>query len=476
MKQVPLLSSFVAVFFIDIRCFHFCSLNSNILIALYFCLLIQPLLIFFPAAASFNSSQQQLIVPLRSVRAQDQIPPICPSSSFSPNKLSFRRNISLTVTLQVGTPPQNVSMVLDTGSELSWLVCNQTQYYNYSTNRTTFDPTRSTSYSNISCSSPTCDTRTRDFIIPVSCDSDQLCHTTLSYADMSSAEGILASDVFRIGPSDRQGYDTVFGCMSSGFNSNPDEDASTTGLMGMNRGSLSFVSQMGFRKFSYCISGSDLSGLLLLGETNSTWLQAPLNYTPLVQISDPLPYFNRVAYTVQLEGIKVSNKMLSLTKSLLEPDHTGAGQTMVDSGTQFSYLLGPVYQALKAEFLNQTSGNLPVLDDPDFVFEGGMDLCYRVPINQTRLPELPSVTLIFHGAEMRVSGDPLLYRVPGEVRGNDAVYCFTFGNSDLLGVEAYLIGHHHQQNMWMEFDLLNSRIGLAQVQCDLAVHTLGLHV
>jgi hypothetical protein len=259
----------------------------------------------------------------------------------------------------------------------------------------------------------------------------------------------------------------VFGCMVSSFSSNSDEDSKNTGLMGMNRGSLSFVSQMQFPKFSYCISGSDFSGLLLLGEANFSWL-APLNYTPLIQISTPLPYFDRVAYTVQLEGIKVSDKLLPLPKSAFVPDHTGAGQTMVDSGTQFTFLLGPVYTALRSEFLNQTSGVLRVLDDPNFAFQGAMDLCYLVPLSQPTLPRLPTVTLVFQGAEMTVSGDSVLYRAPGQVRGNDSLYCFTFGNSDLLGVEAFIIGHHHQQDVWMEFDLQKSRIGLAQVRCDLA--------
>lgn len=267
---------------------------------------------------------------------------------------------------------------------------------------------------------------------------------------------------------------TIFGCMDSGFSSNTNEDAKTTGLMGMNRGSLSFVSQMGFPKFSYCISGYDFTGLLLFGDSNFTWL-APLNYTPLIQISTPLPYFDRVAYTVQLEGIRVGDRLLPLPKSVFEPDHTGAGQTMVDSGTQFTFLLGPAYTALRNEFLNRTTGVLRVLEDPNFVFQGAMDLCYRVPLNQTVLPLLPTVSLVFRGAEMTVSGDRLLYRVRGEVRGNDSVYCFTFGSSELLGIEAYVIGHHHQQNVWMEFDLEKSRIGLAQVRCDLAGERIGIH-
>ncbi|XP_057970985.1 aspartic proteinase PCS1 [Malania oleifera] len=404
--------------------------------------------------------------PILALPLQTQLIPSRSLAKLPPNKLPFHRNVSLTVSLAVGTPPQNVTMVIDTGSELPWLRCVKND-----TSLPRFDPTRSSSYLPVTCSSPTCTTRTRDFPIPVSCDSTNHCHATLSYADGTAIEGNLASDAFRIGSSDIPA--AVFGCMDSIASSYPEEDSKNTGLMGMNRGSLSFVSQMGFPKFSYCISVSDLSGVLFLGDANFSWL-APLNYTPLVQISTPLPYFDRVAYTVQLEGIKVSGKLLPLPKSVLVPDHTGAGQTMVDSGAQFSYLLGPVYTALRTEFLNRTSGILRVSDDPNFVFQGTMDLCYRVPLSQKSLPPLPAVSLVFQGAEMVVPGDRLLYRVAGRVMGNDSVHCFTFGNSDLLGMEAYVIGHHHQQNIWMEFDLERTRIGLAQVRCDWAARRLGL--
>jgi hypothetical protein len=261
--------------------------------------------------------------------------------------------------------------------------------------------------------------------------------------------------------------------MDAGYSSNQAEDSRTTGLIGMNRGSLSFISQMGFPKFSYCISGQDSSGLLLFGDAKYPWLR-PLSYTPLVQISTRLPYFDRVAYSVQLVGIKVANTVLPLPKSVFVPDHTGAGQTMVDSGTQFTFLLGPVYTALRNEFLKQTRGLLRVYNDPNFVFQGVMDLCYRVEVNRKILPKLPVVSLMFEGAEMSVWGERLLYRVPGMVRGGDQIYCFTFGNSDLLGMEAYVIGHHHQQNVWMEFDLEKSRVGLAEVRCDLASQRLGV--
>ena len=380
--------------------------------------------------------------------------------------LSFHHNVTLTVSLTVGSSPQTVTMVLDTGSELSWLHCKKLPNLN-----SVFNPLLSSSYSPTPCTSPVCTNQTRDFKIPVSCDSKKFCHATVSYADASSMEGNLATETFFVGGSAQPG--TVFGCMDSGFSSNSDEDSKTTGLMGMNRGSLSFVTQLGLPKFSYCISGRDSSGVLLFGEASFAWL-GPLKYTPMVRISDPLPYFDRVAYTVQLEGIKVGQKLLQLPKSVFVPDHTGAGQTMVDSGTQFTFLLGPVYTALKNEFMLQTKGTLTLLGYPSFVFQGAMDLCYRVPVTRTVLPALPAVTLVFRGAEMSVSGERLLYKVPNTVKGSDLVYCFTFGNSDLLGVEAFVIGHHHQQNVWMEFDLANSRVGFTDTRCDLASQRLGL--
>ncbi|KAH6777677.1 Eukaryotic aspartyl protease family protein [Perilla frutescens var. hirtella] len=406
------------------------------------------------------SSKSSLILPLKAKQIPSQ------SLPRPPNKLSFHHNVSLTVTVSVGSPPQQATMVLDTGSELSWLHCRKTP-----TTPLSFAPTLSTSYRPIPCSSATCTTRTRDFTLPVSCDPKKLCHAVLSYADASSVEGNLASDNFHLDASNSF-PGLVFGCMDSGSSSNP-EDAKTTGLIGMNRGSLSLVSQTGLNKFSYCISGRDSSGVLLFGDADFPWL-TPLNYTPLVQMSTPLPYFDRVAYTVQLEGIRVGGTVLPLPKSVYVPDHTGAGQTMVDSGTQFTFLLGPVYTALRNEFLKQTRMILKPLDDPNFVFQGAMDLCYRVEASRKTLPPLPAVALMFRGVEMSVGGEKLLYRVPGMTRGSDGVYCLTFGNSDLLGVEAYVIGHHHQQNMWMEFDLLKSRVGLAEFSCDLAAQKLGL--
>ncbi|KAL0866407.1 hypothetical protein Bca101_045525 [Brassica carinata] len=276
-------------------------------------------------------------------------------------------------------------MVLDTGSELSWLYCKQS-----STSTTPiFDHAKSSSYIAIPCSSPVCTTQTQDLPAPATCDKQaNLCHVAVSYVDGSSLDGNLAKETFGIGSWTRPAM--VFGCMDSSSS-----DAETiTGLMGMNRGRLSFINQISLLKFSYCISGSDSTGVLVLGEASLP----PLKYSPLVTKTDRLPYWDRFAYTVQFEGIQVGS-----TK-------------------------------------------------PDF-------------------SKLPTVSLMFRGAELTVSGEKLLYQVPG--LGSDQKYCFTFGNSDLAGFEVFIIGNVHQQNVWMEYDIANAQVGFANdVRCDQASQLL----
>ncbi|XP_072997498.1 aspartic proteinase PCS1-like [Typha latifolia] len=426
------------------------------------------LLLLLLASVELGVEAKPLILPLRSKKVQSLPIP------RQPNKLLFHHNVTLMVSISVGTPPQNVSMVLDTGSELSWLLCN-------GSSPSSFKPNASYSYRPLPCSSPTCQSQARDLPIPPSCDpsTSGACHVSLSYADASSYDGSLAADSFRLGGS-LSVPSALFACVSSAFDStSASASASTSGLLGMNRGALSFVTQTRTTRFSYCISDRDDSGVLVLGgvTTAAGGLRLSLNYTPLIQISLPLPYFDRVAYSIQLEGIRVSSTLLPIPKSVLVPDHTGAGQTMVDSGTQFTFLLGEAYTALKIEFLKQTKGILPVLDEPDFVFQGAFDLCFKVP-NDKEPPtlRLPEVVLVLRGAEVIVTSDRLLYRVEGERRGGDAVWCFTFGNSDLVPLSAYIIGHHHQQNVWVEYDLENGRVGFAPARCDLATQRLGLHL
>ena len=72
------------------------------------------------------------------------------------------------VTVGIGTPKHDLSLVFDTGSDLTWTQCepcgkNGTSCYPQE--EPIFNPSSSTSYSNVSCSSPVCDSLTSQGLI-----------------------------------------------------------------------------------------------------------------------------------------------------------------------------------------------------------------------------------------------------------------------------------------------------------------------
>lgn len=60
------------------------------------------------------------------------------------------------VTVGIGTPKKDLSLIFDTGSDLTWTQCEPCVKYCYEQKEPKFDPTVSQSYSNVSCSSTIC--------------------------------------------------------------------------------------------------------------------------------------------------------------------------------------------------------------------------------------------------------------------------------------------------------------------------------
>jgi hypothetical protein len=139
------------------------------------------------------------------------------SKAAGPAGMSFSYSDTLMVEVMVGTPPQKQRMVLDTGSELSWLYCAKKA----SSNPPPFDPTLSPSYNAVPCNSPVCKEKTADFPVPVSCDdAKRFCYFTYMYADGTDVEGKLGSDVVNLQPSSPTAAPlripgVVLGCASS---------------------------------------------------------------------------------------------------------------------------------------------------------------------------------------------------------------------------------------------------------------------
>lgn len=380
-------------------------------------------------------------------------------------KSPFKYSMVPVVSLPIGTPPQTQDMILDTGSQLSWIQCHNKAKKTaakktaaaaggrVSSSAATFDPSLSSSFSVLPCNHPLCKPRTPDFTLPTSCDQNRLCHYSYFYADGTLAEGNLVREKFTFS-STQATPPLILGCASS--------SGDDKGILGMNLGRLSFPSQAKVSKFSYCVpapasrSGPSPTGSLYLGDNpNSRAFQYIGLMTFSQGQSQRMPNLDPLAYTVAMQGIRIGSRRLSIPPMAFRPNAGGAGQTMIDSGSEFTYLVDEAYDKVREEVVRLVG---PLMKK-GYMYSGVADMCFdgdAAAIGRS----IGDLAFQFEkGVELVVAKEKVLAEVDG------GVHCLAFGRSSMLGAASNIIGNFHQQNLWVEFDLPNRRVGFGRADC-----------
>ncbi|XP_042030414.1 aspartic proteinase PCS1-like [Salvia splendens] len=364
-------------------------------------------------------------------------------------KSTFRYSMALIISLPIGTPAQSQQMVVDTGSQLSWIQCRRRKA------PPSFDPSLSSSFSLLPCTHPICKPRIPDFTLPTTCDQNRLCHYSYFYADGTLAEGNLVREKIALSPS-RSTPPLILGCAAA---SAPDAE----GILGINRGRLSFVSQAKIPSFSYCIPRSSRNisnptGMFYLGHNPNSRTFRYINLLTFPE-GQRMPNLDPLAYTVPMSGIRFGRRRLNVSASAFRPDSGGSGQTMIDSGTQYTFLVEAAYQVVKQHVAAAVGPRLK----RDYVYQGALDMCFDGnAIEIGRL--IGEMAFQFDGAvEISIGRDRILDHVGG------GVHCVAIGRSEALGVASNIIGNFHQRNLWVEFDLVRRRVGFGVAECSKAV-------
>lgn len=354
--------------------------------------------------------------------------------------------MALIVNLPIGTPPQLQQMVLDTGSQLSWIQCHKKAPPTAS-----FDPSLSSTFSILPCTHPLCKPRIPDFTLPTSCDQNRLCHYSYFYADGTYAEGNLVREKFTFSRSVST-PPLILGCAT--------ESTDPRGILGMNLGRLSFAHQSKITKFSYCVPtrqtrpGISPTGSFYLGNNPNS---KGFRYVGMLTFSKSqrMPNLDPLAYTIPMQGIRIGGKKLSISPAVFRADAGGSGQTMVDSGSEFTYLVSDAYDKVRAEVVRAVGSRIK----KGYVYGGVADMCFDG--NAVEIGRLIG-EMVFEferGVEVVIPKERVLADVGG------GVHCVGIGSSDKLGAASNIIGNFHQQNMWVEFDLLHRRIGFGRADC-----------
>ncbi|OEL24376.1 Aspartyl protease family protein [Dichanthelium oligosanthes] len=351
-------------------------------------------------------------------------------------------SLEYVVTIGIGTPRRNLTVLFDTGSDLSWVQCTTCGHSCYHQEEPLFNPSSSSSYSNIPCSAVECDIASD----PEIC-SGGVCRYNMSYVDGSSTGGNLAHETVALSPSAPADTGIVFGCSDVFIDF---DDFGVAGLLGLGRGPLSIVSQTQRDyngSLSYCLPprGSSTTGYLTFGAAAQP--QANLAFTPLTNISPQLSSF----YVVELAGISVNGAALPILP------YAFSGGAVVDSGTVMTQLLPAAYYPLRDEFRRHMASYTML---PEGSMVDNLDTCYDVTGHD--VVNVPRVALEFGGgARIDVDASGILLVAGAE---GSSVACLAFQPMGPVGISA-IIGNMQQRTYNVVFDVAGGRVGFGANGC-----------
>ncbi|KAG6593355.1 Aspartyl protease family protein, partial [Cucurbita argyrosperma subsp. sororia] len=354
------------------------------------------------------------------------------------------QTLNYLVTVRIG--PQNLTLIVDTGSDLTWVQCLPCHLC-YNQQQPLFDPSNSPSFVSLPCNSSNCSAFQPTAGGSGACTngSSNPCDYEVNYGDGSYSRGDLGFETLKLGNVSVENF--IFGC---GRN-NKGLFGGTSGLMGFGRSELSVVSQTSSvygGVFSYCLPSTETgsSGSLTMGAGDFSNFRniSPISYTKMV----PNPQMSNF-YTLNLTGITVGG--LKLVVPRLAPSK--GVLSLLDSGTVITRLPPSVYQALKEEFVRQFSGY------PTAAGYSLLDTCYN--LSGLKEVKTPNVKLHFEDeGVMSVDVGGLFYYVKSD--GSQICLAFaSLADEHQIGI----IGSYQQKNQRVIYNLKESKVGFAGERC-----------
>lgn len=347
------------------------------------------------------------------------------------------------VKVGVGTPPKYLSLLVDTGSSLSWLQCKPCKGYCHPQVDPLFDSSSSKTYKTLSCSSSLCSSLKTSTLNDPSCEvGSGACVYKASYGDSSFSVGYLSQDVLSLTPRETlQGF--VYGCGED----NEGLFGESSGILGLAHHDLSAIAQLSTKygyAFSYCLPSAFIKpskgGYLSIG--TSSLAKSSYKFTPLV----PNPRLSSL-YFLDLTAITVAGRPLGVAASSYEV------ATIIDSGTVITRLPMVVYTALTQAFVNIMSQEYSVVQGVSI-----LDTCFKGSVKE--MEEVPEIEILFKGgASLPLNTHNTLLEV------EEGVTCLAIAATSEYTTPIAIIGNFQQQTFDVAFDISNSRIGFGVAGC-----------
>lgn len=332
--------------------------------------------------------------------------------------------------LEVGTPPQSVSGVLDISSELVWAQCAPCATCD-ATLAKPFYPALSATIAKVPCTSRACQQ-----FVPQTCSAGRsYCSYDYTYGGgRANTTGLLAADTFTFGETR---VDVVFGCGVSTVG----DFGGASGVIGLGRRSLSLVSQLQLGRFSYYFApdGSvDTASFILFGDDAIPQTSRPLSTPLLASRAYPNLYF------VGLAGIQVDGKDLAIPRGTFDLQADGSGGVFLSISVPITFLEEVACKLLRQVL--ESSIGLRTVDGSAL----GLDLCYTS--QSLAKAKVPDMALVFAGnAIMELQTGNYFYK-----DASTGLECLTILPSSAGGTT--LLGSLIQTGTHMMYDIQGSRL------------------
>ncbi|KAG1355189.1 protein ASPARTIC PROTEASE IN GUARD CELL 2-like [Cocos nucifera] len=340
------------------------------------------------------------------------------------------------VRVGVGSPPREQYMVIDSGSDVTWVQCQPcSQCYHQAD--PVFDPAHSASFYSVGCDSAVCGLLDRS----ASCQAGS-CRYEVSYRDGSYSKGAMALEMLTFGPTEVQNVAIGCGHRNRGL------FVAAAGLLGLGRGPMSFMGQLGGQTggaFSYCLAsrGMEMPGSLVFGRGAAV----PIGATWVQLIRNPrAPNL----YYIGLVGLGVGGTRLPVPEEVFQLSEIGDGGVIIDTGTAVTRLPVLAYEAMRNIFVQGTMG-LPRAPATSI-----FDTCYDLSGFGT--VQVPTVSFYFSGGTV-LTLPARNYMIPVDEMGT---FCLAFAPSS-SGLS--IVGNIEQEGIQITFDLSNGFVGFGPNTC-----------
>ncbi|XP_023514468.1 aspartic proteinase CDR1-like [Cucurbita pepo subsp. pepo] len=344
------------------------------------------------------------------------------------------------VEVSLGTPPFPILALADTGSDIVWTQCQPCPKC-FEQTAPMFDPSKSSTYKIIPCSSPSCALAGQER----SCSDRSECRYSISYGDGSHSNGDFAVDTLTMGSTSGRPVAfsrTMVGC---GHDSGGTFSTNVSGIVGLGRGPASLVPQMGAAsggKFSYCLTpiGDSAESSKLNFGSNAQVAGSGTVSTP-IKTSDRFDSF----YALNIEAMSVGGKRFEFPAASALGD---GSNVIIDSGTTLTILPTEFYSTFATAISNSIS--LERTEDPNQF----LDFCFKTTNFDF---VVPSVTVHFEGADVPLRRENVFVMVA------ENVVCLAFRGGDGQSISIY--GNIAQINFIVGYDVTRNSVSFKPANC-----------